>query len=144
MPQVPIDPRRTGLVIFDMLNGYIRPADPVRARQIAESGIVDRCREILAAARASGIRVYYANGAYRADGSDCARTIVDANMDSVPWPDGPRPMQPPTAVEGSPEAQVIPELEPQPEGYVIGKHRWSAFVGTPLDLLLGGVGIDTV
>ena len=144
MPQVPIDPRKTGLVIFDMLQCYVYPTDPVRARFMAESRIVERCREILDAARETGIRVYYANGAYRADGTDCARTIVDANMELVPWPDGPRRMQPPTAVEGSPEAQIIPELEPRPEDYVIGKHRWSAFVGTPLDLLLSGVGIDTI
>jgi ureidoacrylate peracid hydrolase len=65
-------------------------------------------------------------------------------MELVPWPDGPRHMEGPTAVEGTPGAEVIPELQPRPEDYVIPKHRWSAFVGTHLNILLRGLGIDTV
>jgi ureidoacrylate peracid hydrolase len=144
MPHFPIEPRRTGLVLFDMLNCFVHPPDPVRARRMAETGMVERCVQMVAAARAAGIRLCYANGAYRADATDYAPTLVDADMELVPWPDGPRLMENPPASEGTVGAQVIPELPPQPEDYIIPKHRWSAFVGTHLDILLRGLGIDTV
>lgn len=144
MPQVPIEPSRTALVFFDMLNCYVHPPDPERERRILATGYVDRCVEIGRAARAAGIPVFYTNGAHRPDGQDYAPTLVDANMELEPWPDGPRLMAPPVAIAGTPAAEVIPELRPEPGDWVIGKPRWSAFAGTSLDLVLRGLGIDTL
>src|SRR5262249_46565194 len=45
---------------------------------------------------------------------------------------------------GTHTGDVIPELAPEPDDFVIGKSRWSAFVGTSLDLVLRGLGVDTV
>jgi nicotinamidase-related amidase len=39
---------------------------------------------------------------------------------------------------------VIPELRPEPDDWAIEKPRWSAFVGTSLDVVLRGIGVDTV
>ncbi len=144
MPQVPIEPTRTALIFFDMLNCYVHPPDPERERRILATGYVDRCVEIGRAARAAGIPVFYTNGAHRPDGKDYAPTLVDANMELEPWPDGPRLMAPPVAIAGTPAAEVIPELRPEPGDWVIGKPRWSAFAGTSLDLVLRGLGIDTI
>jgi ureidoacrylate peracid hydrolase len=144
MPQVPIEPTRTALIFFDMLNCYVHPPDPERERRILATGYVDRCVEMRRAARAAGIPVFYTNGAHRPDGKDYAPTLVDANMELEPWPDGPRLMAPPVAIAGTPAAEVIPELRPEPGDWVIGKPRWSAFAGTSLDLVLRGLGIDTI
>ncbi len=144
MPQYPIVPRQSVLVLFDMLNGYIRPRDPERAQQIAATGVVERCVEIMQAARAHGMPIVYANGSHRPGAEDRARTITDTDMSIRPWPDGPRRMNVTSPAEGSFEAQVIPELAPQPQDYIFPKRRWSAFAGTPLDLLLRELGADTI
>ena len=51
MPQVPIDPSRTALVFFDMLNCYVHPPDAEKKRRILATGVVDRCVEMGRAAR---------------------------------------------------------------------------------------------
>jgi nicotinamidase-related amidase len=144
MPPVPIDPARTALIYFDMLNCYIHPPNPDLERRILATGVVERCVEIGRAARAVGIPVFYTNGAHRPDSKDYAPTISDANMDLEPWPDGPRLMRGGGAIAGTPAGAVIAELTPQPGDWIIGKPRWSAFVGTALDPSLRGIGVDTV
>ena len=144
MPEPPIQPSRSALLMFDMVNGFVHSSDPERARYTAESGMIDRCVEILAGARTAGMRVFYANSAHRADGSDYAPTIADANIELVPWPGGPRLMDPVPPLEGTPAADVIDELAPAADDFVLLKRRWSAFAGTPLDILLRGLGIDTI
>ena len=144
MPQIPIDPKRTGLVFFDMLNCYIHPADPEKERRIAQTGVVDRSVQMAQAARQAGIPIFYTNGAYRPDGSDYGRVITDADMEMEPWPDGPQLIEKPYAIEGTRANQVIAELAPRPEDHVIPKHRWSSFAGTHLDTLLRCLGIDTI
>jgi nicotinamidase-related amidase len=144
MPLHPIEPTKTGLVLFDMLNDFVRPADPSRARHTAESGAIERSVEMVGAARTAGIAVFYANSTHRPDASDYGPTIVDANINLEPWPDGPKLMGNPPATEGTQGAQVIAELTPGPNDYIVLKHRWSAFAGTSLDMLLRWLGIDTI
>ncbi len=87
---------------------------------------------------------FSAGNAYRLDGMDYGRVITDADMQLNPWPDGPRLMANPVAIEGTAPAQIIAELAPQPGDHVIPKHRWSSFAGTHLNILLRGLGIDTI
>src|SRR5262245_33866909 len=144
MPDLAIDPRRSALLYFDMTNCFIHPADPAREKAMLETGLVARCAEMLQAARGHGMTVAYACGSYRPGVEDGSRIITDADMFLRPWPDGPQFMNKTTAVAGTAEAEVIPELAPLPTEHVIPKHRWSAFAGTHLDLLLRGTGVDTV
>src|SRR6266849_5879816 len=58
-------------------------------------------------------------------------------------PSAPRERKPVVAA-GTWEAQVIDELEPQPQDYIIPKFRWSAFHQTYLDLALRNRNIDTL
>jgi nicotinamidase-related amidase len=50
----------------------------------------------------------------------------------------------PPGTQGTPGAEVIPELAPELEDYVVFKHRWSAFAGTSMDILLRSFAIDTL
>ena len=142
MPNPPIDPRRSAVVLFDMLNGFVNSDNPVRA-QVARQA-VEPCRQLLESARAASMRVFYANSVHRPDATDYGPTLVDANTELQPWPDGPQLMGKPPGTEGTPGAEVIAELTPEPEDYVVPKHRWSAFAGTPMDILLRGLSIDTI
>jgi len=46
--------------------------------------------------------------------------------------------------EGTPGVELAPPLEPTAEDYVINKRRYSAFVGTDLDLILRDNHINTI
>src|SRR5690242_20073431 len=107
-----IDPRRSALLLFDMINRFIYPANAERAQQIAKTGVVVRSVAMVEFGRPRGLRVIYANGAHVPGGKDDAEPLTDTNMDLQPWPDGPRRLLSGTVHAGTPEAEVIPELSP--------------------------------
>jgi len=132
----PLDPTRTGLVVFDMLEAYRAP--------IEEAGTIEPARRLIAACRASGIPVFYARADHRADGADFARTATDTDSHFRPWgSDNPARTKPPHA-SGTPGLAVLREIAPQPGDYDVPKHRWSAFFGTHLELSLRSRDIDTI
>ncbi|MCW2633757.1 MAG: hypothetical protein JWQ99_124 [Blastococcus sp.] len=136
MRELELDPRRTGIVVFDMLEAY-RPA-------IEQAGTVLPVQRLLAGAREAGVPVFWARADHRADGADFARTLTDTDQQLRPWtPDDPQPTRPPHG-SGSAGLQVLAELGQRTEDYDVPKHRWSAFAGTHLELSLRSRDIDTV
>jgi nicotinamidase-related amidase len=93
------------------------------------------------ACRAAGIAIFYGQADHRPDGRDWGRIIIDRGMAGE---EGPRYAPPSVGVSGSKGAEIIPELAPLPEDYVIKKHRWSTFHQTHLALSLRTAGIDTI
>jgi nicotinamidase-related amidase len=61
-----------------------------------------------------------------------------------PWPDPPQPLPPRTGRAGTPGAQIVDELAPRTEDFIVPKLRWSAFTGTYLDLLLRSRDVNTL
>lgn len=136
MRELRLDPRRTGIVVFDMLEAY-RPA-------IEQAGTVAPVQRLLAGARAAGVPIFWARADHRTDGADFARTRTDTDQQLRPWPaDDDQPTRPPHG-SGSPGLQVLAELGQRPDDYDVPKHRWSAFFGTHLELSLRSRDIDTV
>jgi nicotinamidase-related amidase len=131
-----LDPRRTALVVFDLLECY---------RDAAESaGVLRPVRRLVDACRDRGVPVAWTRADHRADGLDLARTLTDADRRHRPWgPDNPRPAVPPHG-SGSPMYTTLPELGQQDDDYDVPKHRWSAFHGTHLDTSLRCRGIDAL
>lgn len=134
-----LDPRRTALLLFDLLEGHVEKDDSSRARF---APVIANAAGLLAAARAAGAMVVYACADHRADRATSARTIRDTDNRL-------RPLQPgdpdlPLLTGGTPEAQVVKELAPRPGEFLVPKHRWSAFQGTYLDLALRTRGADTL
>jgi ureidoacrylate peracid hydrolase len=127
-----IDPDRTAMIVVDMQNDFVAPGAPMETP--AARAMVPRLAEALALCRERGIRVIYTAHVHRADGCDMGL------MDDL---------HPPIArraglVDGTPGAGIYPELAPRPGEHVIRKHRYSAFFGTDLDIILREWGIDTV
>jgi ureidoacrylate peracid hydrolase len=134
-----LDPAHTALVLFDLLKGHVQRDEESRKRF---APVVENAAALLAAARAAGVTVVYANADHRADRATSARTLRDTDNRLRPLrpgdPDGP------LITGGTEEARVIEDLAPRPEDVVVPKHRWSAFHGTYLDVALRTKRIDTI
>ena len=134
-----LEPARTALLLFDLLEGHVNRDDASRARF---APVIANARALLEAARKAGVAVVFAKADHRADRGTSARTIRDTDNRLRPLRPGDRDS--PLLTGGTPEAQVVKELAPRPEDIVVPKHRWSAFHGTYLDLALRTRKIDTI
>jgi nicotinamidase-related amidase len=132
-------PARTALLLFDLLNGHVNADEASRKRFVP---VIGNAAALLAAARAAGALVVYANADHRADRATSARTLRDT--DNRLRPLGPGDPDGPLLTGGTEEARVVAELAPRPEDVVVPKHRWSAFHGTYLDLALRTKRVDTI
>jgi ureidoacrylate peracid hydrolase len=137
-----IDLKKTGVLYFDMLNGYYHDMD--QTAKARKKPMVDNAIQIMRVAREAGIPIYFAQGIYRADRSDAPLLLTDTSIGLIPWPDGVPRKEKPRVIGGTRSSKVIPELEPKSDDYYIPKYRWSAFHQTSLDLLLRNRGVDTI
>jgi len=143
MADFPIVPSKTAMLFFDTLNVYLHPDDPARQAAIDAEGAIPRLEKLNRACREAGIAIFYGQADHRLDGRDFAPQIVGLGYDGRPG-DPPRVTTRPAAASRTPGVDVIPELAPQPNDYVIKKHRWSTFHQTHLELSLRTAGIDTI
>jgi len=137
-----LDPARTALLFFDMLNGHVKKNDPATKARYAP--VIACAVRLLEAARRAGVVVMYAAAHHRPDNATSAHLVTDTDNRLRPIPSGAAPEFKPVVAAGTWEAQVIDELKPQPQDYMIPKFRWSAFHQTYLDLALRNRNIDTL
>ena len=138
MTPVRLDPARTCLLLFDLLEGHVNRDETSRRRY---RPVIANAAALLAAARSAGAMVAYAHADHRADLGTTARTLRDT--DNRLQPAGSESHRP-AIFRGTPEARVVSELAPHDGDYLVPKHRWSAFHGTYLDLALRARGADTL
>jgi nicotinamidase-related amidase len=136
-----MDPKRTALLILDLQNDVIG-----REGAFAGSGspdhadsqdVVANVRRLADAARKAGSPVIHVHHF----GSVGTTADSDSAQNAGLWR-GVREVN--ALVKGSWGAQPVPGLEPQDGDTVIEKQRVSAFFGTPLDVKLRGLGVNTV
>jgi ureidoacrylate peracid hydrolase len=127
-----IDPNKTAVLVIDMQNDFVAPGAALRSAQAA--AMVPRLAATLKTCRERGMRVVYTAHVHRSDGCDMGR-FADLYP---PVADGS------SLVDGSPGAEIFPDLTPAPGEHVIKKHRYSAFFATDLDLILREWGIVNV
>ena len=137
-----LDPAATALLFFDMLNGHVKTDEPETTARYAP--VIVAALELLRTARAHGLLVAYATANHRADNATSASTLRDTDNRMRPFGATPAPAFRPIVAGGTWAAQVIDELAPAPDDYLIPKYRWSAFFQTYLELALRTRGIDTL
>jgi biuret amidohydrolase len=119
-------PSRCALIVYDMQVGIVP--------QIAEGpAILNRCQQLLTAARAGGFRVFFMRHIFlpnRAAGVGQLRRAMVWQRKSDPIDTKP------LITQGSPPWQIVSELAPQEDEVVIDKITMSAFEGTFLNLAL--------
>ncbi len=113
---------KMAIIVVDMLNDFVTGSlGCERALRI-----VPPLQKLLEAARQNDVPVIYSNDSH----------LPKVDKECVLWGDH--------AIRGTKGADVIPELKPQPEDYIIPKRRYSGFQSTDLGLLLRELKVHTV
>src|SRR5215204_4487829 len=126
-----IDPSKTAMIVVDMQNDFVAAGAPLESA--AGRAMVPNLQRALACCREQGIPVIYTAHVHRADGCDLGllgHAPPIARRDAL--------------VAGSAGAAIFPEIAPRADEIVITKHRYSAFYGTDLEIILRGLGVTTV
>ena len=126
--------KKYALVMIDMQRGFIDPSSPLCIP--AAAATVPACAEVIRLCHEKNVPVFYATRHYRADGSDvekCRRAV---------WLAGGKPLS--EECEACMSDAYPEEFEVMESDFRIVKPRFSGFFGTPLDLILRRLGVDTV
>ena len=132
-----IEPSTTAFIVVDMQNDFVAPGAPVELP--AGRAMVPHLQQALACCREYGIPVIYTAHVHRADGCDLGRF---ADADNARSDELLRQGQ--ALVDGTPGVAIYPEIAPLEGEIVVPKHRYSAFYGTDLEIILRGLGVTTV
>ena len=136
-----LDRARTCLLLFDFLRGHVEREAEAHNRY---APVIANAARLLEAARKSRSMVAYARADHRADRATSAHTLRDTDNRLRPLrPDDIKASQP-VITGGTWEAEIIPQLAPLQDEFIVPKHRWSAFHGTYLDVALRTQGVDTI
>jgi biuret amidohydrolase len=140
-----VDLDRAALVIIDMQRDFLEPGGFGEALGNDVSrlqAVVEPCRQVLVAARRTGMLVIHTREGHRPDLSDAPPHKVQrgdpASRIGAPGPMGR------ILVRGEPGHDIIPELYPLPNEPVIDKPGKGAFYQTDLELMLGNRNVDTL
>jgi biuret amidohydrolase len=128
------DPRRMALIVYDMQVGILQQLNNSDA-------IVTRVSQVLAAARASGVRIFFMRH----------MSLPKELMGTFAWrmamawqrTDDPNAVQP-WFLRDSPGFAITPELAPRASEAIFDKLTMSALEGTPLAIALRDCNINAV
>lgn len=121
-----INKESTAILVVDMLNDFVKPG----GKMVLDTGkvIIEPIRGLLEKARNNGLPIVYVNDAHRPGLREDREFKKRAEH----------------CIEGTWGAEVIDELKPQQDDFIVKKRRFSGFYETDLDLTLKDLKIDTV
>lgn len=129
---------KTALIVVDMQNSFCaddggcgKTGLPIRNLQAA----IQPCVNLVAAARAAGIPVIYTRYMYRPDYADGGVLIKHL----LPELKETQALQ-----AGTWDIEVVPELTPQSNDFIVDKNRPSSFYATNLETILNGLDVDSL
>jgi ureidoacrylate peracid hydrolase len=143
---IEIDCERAAMLIIDMQNAFVKPGgylDIAGKDLTAVTKIIQPCREIIQKARTQGIMIIFVAMVDKQD-------MVDAGPHGSPHVLKSGAMrllsQNPHNkdkfyLEGTWGAEIIEELRPDAEDYVLKKQKYNAFMGTNLEDILKSRGV---
>jgi len=123
LSQVSLDPLVTALIVVDMQVDFVGPGGKLVVQDARKT--IPAIHRLIVKAREAGVPVIFTQDWHRADDPEFSL-----------WPGH--------AVEGTAGAEIIPELNPLPQDYLIRKRTYDAFFSTDLDLLLRQKGIQSL
>lgn len=128
----------TALVVIDMQNGFCHPEGSFAQLGLdieATNRAIEGCRRLIEAAREAGVPIIYTRYVYRPDyldGGVLVQDILPALADAK------------SLAAGTWDADIVDELEPQPQDFIVDKNRYSAFYATSLATILSSLRISNL
>ena len=123
-----IDRTKTALVVIDLQKGIASmPTQPYEAKDV-----IANAAKLAKAFRKNQMPVFLVRVSTSADGKDRLAPIVDGEN---PWANRKMPAD---------WSEIVTEMGPEENDFIITKKQWGAFYGTELDLQLRRRGIDTI
>jgi ureidoacrylate peracid hydrolase len=137
MPEESPRPRidKSALLVIDMQNGFCHPEGAFAKLGLDVSmcnAAIRGCWELVDAAHELGVPVIFTRYILRPDLKD-AGFLLHA--------DKPALIGTKSLIYGAWDAEIVDELKPEPDDFVIDKTRYSAFYGTSLESILGTLGV---
>ncbi len=131
-------PGSTAVLTMELQRGVVgdRASIPDLAAEVAARGVLAAAGRLAAAARGAGVPVVHCTAEFRPDRAGSATNapllaVMAKRRDHL--------------LVGSPEAEVVPELGPDPSDLVVPRLSGvSPFAGTALDVTLRNLGVRTV
>lgn len=120
----------TALIVIDMQNGFCHPEGSFAQLSLditATNRAIEGCRRLIDAARQADVPIIYTRYVYRpdyADGGVLVQDILPALADAK------------SLAAGSWDAEIVDELTPRPQDFIVDKNRYSAFYATSLATIL--------
>lgn len=136
-PHDQIDPKRSAVIVYDIVSRTVRGRDPAYQQWLREQRFVENWVSLVGEARRRAVPVIYTTPVSRADGADVATCLTDLSAET-----GVPPLT--NCIEGSDDARIIEEIAPSASDYVFLKRRPSAFWGTGVAELLHMLRKDTI
>jgi nicotinamidase-related amidase len=118
---------RSAVLVIDMANDFVYPKGVIAEAggpdyQRRAQAIIAPLRRLLDAARSAGLTVVYATDAHTPGDNELRK-----------WP--------PHAMRGTWQAEIVPDLAPQPGDIVLEKRTYSPFASSDLEQMLRDRGI---
>ncbi len=136
-------PAATALLMIDMQRDFIEPGgfgESLGNDVSTLRAAVEPARELLAWARALGLRIVHTKECHRPDLADCPPAKRERGLPSQRIGD-PGPMGR-ILIDGEPGSDFVPELAPLPGETVLTKPGKGAFHATGLDAMLRDWGVE--
>lgn len=134
-----VDPASTAVLTMELQRGVTGDlsAMPELAEEVRASGLLDNVARLCDAARTAGARVVHCTAVYRADGQGSkANSRIQAAS---------RKLNQERLAIGSPGAEVMPEIGPQPSDIEVARiHGMTPFTSTSLDQILRNMGVTSI
>jgi nicotinamidase-related amidase len=119
---------KTALVVIDLQKGIVAmPTKPYEAKEV-----IANAAKLAKAFRKNGMPVFLVRVSASADGKDRLTPITD---EVSAWGKNKMPTD---------WSEIVPEMGPSAEDFIITKKQWGAFYGTDLDLQLRRRKIETI
>jgi ureidoacrylate peracid hydrolase len=134
---------RPVFLVVDMQNGFCAPGgtfDKFGFNIKSYREIIPALARLLGAMRALDVPIYYSKAVREASGLDC----IDKVHRIIPVSRRERIEKMPLCIRGTWDSEVIDELAPRPEDYIVEKRRDSVFQDTEFDLWLKAFRADTI
>ena len=130
---ITLDPKKCAVILIDMINAVAKGQGPPYTVTPERQAVTENFQRLIAHCRSVGTPLIYITTYRRADNADAPRTIADVGGGGGA-----------AMLAGTPATEVIDELAPRDEDYVVVKPRFSAFYGTNVEGILRVLGTETI